>query len=145
MERERIVPQYILYTPGDITRYAALCRREIVPTGRHWVLFVLGRYAADQRSSLADLLPMLAAWQAEADVTALVPWATCAFGPRESECALGAAALGGHVRLGFENNLHMPDGRMARDNAEVIAGFVRLARALGHAISDAQGLRQMLA
>ena len=124
-----IVAQYILYGADDVERYSELRRRDVIPEGRHWVLFVLGRYTAGQRSSLADLLPMLAAWRAAGEITAGVPWSTCAFGPREIECSLGAAALGGHVRIGFENNLQLPDGRVARDNAELVSCFVEVRRA----------------
>ncbi len=143
--REEIVVQYILYDVADVERYGALRRRGLIPEGRHWVLFVLGRYAAGQRSSLADLLPMLAAWRVMDEVTADIAWATCAFGPREIECSLGAAALGGHVRIGFENNLLLPDGRTARDNAELIGCFAELAGRLGHSLADADQLRGLFA
>jgi uncharacterized protein (DUF849 family) len=139
--RERIIAQYILYSAEDVTRYVELRRRGIIPTGRHWVLFVLGRYASGQRSSLRDLLPFLAAWQADDDVTQGVRWAICAFGPREIECALGAASLGGDVRIGFENNLELPDGHNAHDNAELLTCFADIARQLGHPLADAALLR----
>ena len=141
--REQIVAQYILYGADDVERYSELRRRGVIPEGRHWVLFVLGRYTAGQRSSLADLLPMLAAWRAAGEITAGVPWSTCAFGPREIECSLGAAALGGHVRIGFENNLQLPDGRVARDNAELISCFVEVVGRLGHSFANADHLRSL--
>jgi uncharacterized protein (DUF849 family) len=143
--REEIVVQYILYGADDVDRYIALRRRGVIPGGRHWVLFVLGRYTPGQRSSLADLLPFLAAWREGAEVTAGIPWATCAFGPREIECSLGAAALGGHVRIGFENNLLLPDGRIARDNAELVGSFAELAGRLGRSLADADQLRGLFA
>jgi hypothetical protein len=40
----------------------------------------------------------------------------CSFGPREAACGIGAALLGGDVRVGFENNLALPDGSLAPDN-----------------------------
>jgi 3-keto-5-aminohexanoate cleavage enzyme len=141
--REEIVVQFILYGPDDVERYGDLRWRGVIPEGRHWVLFVLGRYTAGQRSSLADLLPMLSAWRAAGEATAGVPWANCAFGSREIECSLGAAALGGHVRIGFENNLQLPDSRIARDNAELIGCFAELAGQLGHSLADADQLRSL--
>jgi 3-keto-5-aminohexanoate cleavage enzyme len=143
--REHIVVQLILYDADDVRRYAELRRRAVIPEGRHWVLFVLGRYTPGQRSTLADLLPFVAAWQAAGAISAAVPWAICAFGPREIECGLGAAALGGHLRVGFENNVRLPDGRIARDNAELVACAADLARHLGHKIATAEGLREMFA
>lgn len=69
---------------------------------------------------------------------------TCAFGPREVECSIGAAALGEHVRIGFENNLHLPDGRIARDNAELVGCLADLVRRLGYSVADADWLRRLL-
>ena len=61
------------------------------------------------------MLPFLAAHDADC------PWALCAFGRREGACVLTAAGLGGHVRVGFENNLRLADGRLAASNAELVA------------------------
>lgn len=140
---EHVVIQYILYGPPDVTRYVELRRRGLIPSGRHWVLFVLGRYSAGQRSAPSDLLPFLEAWQRATDVTEDVRWSICAFGPREIECALTAAALGGNVRIGFENNLLLPDGRTALDNAELLCCFAGLADQLGHSLLDASMLRRL--
>jgi uncharacterized protein (DUF849 family) len=43
------------------------------------------------------------------------------FVPMQLSRALGAAhfLIGGHVWIGFEINLLLPDGRIARDNAEL--------------------------
>ena len=80
------------------------------------MLFVLGRYAAGQRSDPRDLLPFLNPLP-----DAGMHWSVCAFGPSESACVLTAAALGGHVRVGFENNLWLANGRLADDNAALVA------------------------
>jgi uncharacterized protein (DUF849 family) len=139
--REHIVTQYILYGTEDVARYVELRRRGLIPADRHWVLFVLGRYTPGQRSSPADLLPFLTAWHAAGGITQDVRWAICAFGPREIECALAAAALGGDVRIGFENNMALPDGRVARDNTELLTCFAGLGRRLGYRLADAERLR----
>jgi uncharacterized protein (DUF849 family) len=39
-----------------------------------------------------------------------------------------ALARGCDVRIGFEDTLHLPDGRVAHDNAELVAGAARLAK-----------------
>ncbi|MGI9201461.1 MAG: 3-keto-5-aminohexanoate cleavage protein, partial [Woeseiaceae bacterium] len=49
---------------------------------------------------------------------------TCCFGQNENEVMLAATKVGGHVRLGFENNLHLPDGTLAADNAALIRKFL---------------------
>ena len=143
--RQRVAAQYILYSAEDVARYCELRRRGIIPAGRHWVLFVLGRYAQGQRSAPADLLPFLQAWQQGAALTQAVPWAMCAFGAREADCAMAAALMGGHARIGFENNMLLPDGRSARDNAELVTTFAGAAATLGFTLADADALRALCA
>ena len=139
LAREHIAPHYILYSADEVTRLRDLCRRGIVPQSRPFALYVLGRYTAGQRSEPADLLPFLAAAASDA------LWSVCAFGPRESACIVAAAALGGHVRVGFENNLNLADGRVAPDNAALVAQAARAAPLVGRRIADADTARAMLA
>ena len=134
-----ILPQFIVYSAEDLERFDALIDRGVVPEGRHFLLFVLGRYTAGQTSAPSDLLPFLAANRREH------PWAVCAFGPRETACALAAATLGGHARVGFENNLHLPDGAVAPDNAALIAAAAAGAAAMGRPLADAAQARAMMA
>lgn len=135
---ERIIPQYILYAPDEIARYRELRARGVIPGARHFLLFVLGRYGGGD-SRPRDLLPFIAAHGDDPS-----PWAVCAFGRRENACALVAAALGGHARVGFENNLHLADGRPAPDNAALVAQVREGAAALGRGLADARAAREML-
>jgi uncharacterized protein (DUF849 family) len=137
--REGIAPQYILYTPEEVARLRDLVARGVVPDTRCSVLYVLGRYSAGQRSQPSDLLPFLAGDPLDC------PWSLCAFGAREIACATAAAALGGHVRVGFENNLHLPDGGIAADNATLVAAAAAGARAIGRPLADAGTARRIAA
>ena len=38
---------------------------------------------------------------------------------------------GRDIRVGFEDTLHLPDGRLARDNAELVAAAVEMVRRHG--------------
>ena len=137
----RTAIQYILYSADDVVRYRDLRARGVLPDTPHWVLFVLGRYSAGQRSDPTDLLPFLQAWSDGGQLTANVPWAMCAFGPREAECALTATLLGGHARLGFENNMALPDGSTAPDNAALATNLRRHLDALHRPLASAADLR----
>lgn len=103
---------------------------------------MLGRYSAGQTSSPADLLPYLQAWQ---EGGGRQPWAMCAFGAQEHRCAMAAAALGGHVRVGFENNLLLRDGSPAPDNAALVRQAAEGARMLGRPLASATELRERFA
>ena len=138
--RERIETQYILYDVADLERLDDLSGRGVIPERRPSRLYVLGRYAPRRPADPAELLPILAR-----DGGREAPWTVCAFGPRELACVTTAAALGGHVRVGFENNLHLPDGSLAGSNAALVAGVVNLAAAIGRAVGNAEALRADMA
>ncbi|WP_298962751.1 3-keto-5-aminohexanoate cleavage protein [uncultured Methylobacterium sp.] len=138
-----VLVQHILYDAGDVARFQGLVARGLIPLERASVLFVLGRYTAGQQSDPADLLPFLAAWNSGHHLD--LPWSLCAFGRREAACMVAAAALGGHARIGFENNLLRPDGSPATDNAGQIAGVAALLRALGLAIAEPEAARRLMA
>ncbi|WP_420349170.1 3-keto-5-aminohexanoate cleavage protein [Pelagibius sp.] len=138
-----ILPQYILYDAADVTRFAALRAAGVIPGSPAFLLFVLGRYTPGQRSQPADLLPFMAARQAAPEIADL-PWAVCAFGPKENACVTTAAALGGHARVGFENNLYRPDGALAADNADLVAAAAAAARIIGRPLADADAARRLM-
>ncbi|MDX1481703.1 MAG: 3-keto-5-aminohexanoate cleavage protein [Woeseiaceae bacterium] len=112
-------PQYILYSADDVARFDGLRRKGFFGDERPFCLLVLGRYASDLEGRLDELRAM----QEAADLDDF-PWAVCCFGRQEHAAALAAAAAGGHVRLGFENNLHLADGRIASDNAALVRQFL---------------------
>jgi 3-keto-5-aminohexanoate cleavage enzyme len=137
LRREKAMPQIILYTPEEASQLAALKARGLIPFDDIPVLYVLGRYSAGQRSSPGDLLPFLAP-----GLPRFRHWSVCAFGARETACVTAGALLGGHVRVGFENNLFMPDGSQARDNAELVAAAAAAMGACGLRPATAEDLRQ---
>lgn len=133
--------QYILYDASDVRRFIDLRERGILPGGHCAVLYVLGRYAADRRSVPRDLLPFLQAAHGCDDEWY---WSVCAFGPLESACALTAAGLGGHVRVGLENNSLLNDGSLAPDNAALVRQVSDGAAMMSRPVADASTARQML-
>lgn len=138
--RERVAIQYILYDVADLERLNDLRARGIVPRRDPFRLYVLGRHAGAKGGDPDDLLPFVTHEGGCND-----PWAVCAFGPKETACATVACAMGGHVRVGFENNLHLPDGAVANGNADLVAAAVNGARAVGRPVADAEALRSAMA
>ncbi|MBP0637168.1 MULTISPECIES: 3-keto-5-aminohexanoate cleavage protein [unclassified Cupriavidus] len=140
LARERVMTQVILYDAADVRRWHGLRARGLVPAGAWSLLYVLGRYSAGQVSSPHDLLPFLQV-AAESDDT--LPWAICAFGREENACVTAAAAFGGHVRVGFENNLLLRDGSRAPGNAALVAQAVQGGLTLGRPIAGAADARRI--
>lgn len=137
---EGIQPQYILYSADEVARFQDLVRRGVIPGERLFVLYVLGRYAKGQVSHPADLLPFL-----EVAGSMACHWGFCAFGPRDGATATMVAALGGHARVGFENNRWLNDGSRAPDNAALVAQASAAARLIGRPLASAADARAYLA
>jgi uncharacterized protein (DUF849 family) len=136
--------QHILYDRADLDRFADLARRGLIgeaETPR--LLFVLGRYAANQESAPDDLRPFFEGLDAHG-LRGRAVWSVCAFGRGETEALAAAIAAGGHVRVGFENSLWNADGRVARDNAERVTVIARIARKAGRPIADGDQARSIL-
>jgi uncharacterized protein (DUF849 family) len=136
LRRERVTPQLILYTPAEAVRLDEMRRRGDLPFENLPVLYVLGRYTVDQTSRPADLLPFLADGQPRHP-----HWMTCAFGRWETACVTAAALLGGHARVGLENNLLLPDGAVAASNAALVEATAGALAACGLKVADVDALR----
>ena len=136
LAKERVMTQVIVYDVTDLQRWQALRAQGVVPDAPWSLLFVLGRYSVGQTSEPRDLLPFVMAH------TGNEPWSMCAFGAGEHACATTAAALGGHVRVGFDNNLLLNNGQVAADNAALVRQVADSARVLGRSLCTAQQARE---
>lgn len=116
---ERIWPQYILYSAGDLRRFELMRSRGVFAEDHPSCLLVLGEYEEQQAGDPGELDALLSSVDCSR-----FPWSVCCFGPDELRAMLAAFGQGGHVRIGFENNLLLADGSMASDNAQLIAQFV---------------------
>jgi 3-keto-5-aminohexanoate cleavage enzyme len=52
--------------------------------------------------------------------------------------------LGGHIRVGMEDNVYARRGQLLQSNAEVVERVVRIARELNREIATPAQARQML-
>jgi 3-keto-5-aminohexanoate cleavage enzyme len=55
-------------------------------------------------------------------------WSVCGVAKQQFQAALCAAAMGGHIRVGLEDNIRMPDGRLAKGSWEQVEWAAKLAR-----------------
>lgn len=130
--------QIILYDDADVRHLVALKHRGVIPDRLRAALFVLGRYADPTPSEPRAILPFLNDFPSDMTFT------VCAFGPRETACALTAAGLGGHSRVGFENNLSLPSGDRAPDNAALVRSVADSLPAMGLSPAGPDAARRIL-
>ena len=65
-------------------------------------------------------------------------------GRYEFPLAMAAIIDGGHVRVGFEDNVYLSKGVLAKSNGELVAKVVRMAKELGREIATPAEARQIL-
>ncbi len=138
-----IWPQFILYTRAEAAQFDRLRREGYFGTREPFALVVLGRHPDSEEGSPAGLTRFL-----EATDHRDFPWAVCCSSPREAEVMCRAAELGGHLRIGFENNRFLPDGRRAESNSERVSQELRLiagTEASERPIASADWIRAHLA
>ena len=138
MYESGVAPQFIVHEPDDALRLMQWRRRGLLPFRPAFVLIVLGRYGDGSPGRPKDLLRFLNAIDPDDH------WMVCAFGRAEAACALTAATLGGHSRIGFENNILMADGSVAASNAELVARTTAGIAACGRRIATAQSARALI-
>lgn len=140
--------QHIFYAPEDFQIYKRLCLKPDGGVFRQAFLFVLGRYADGQIADPLELDPFLSALSAHGGggegPRAAPPWFVCAFGPAEHAAARRALAAGGHVRVGFENNLALASGAPAPNTAALIREAAEAASAFGRPVADPASAQRVL-
>jgi uncharacterized protein (DUF849 family) len=62
----------------------------------------------------------------------------------EFNLATLAILMGGHVRVGLEENIYVSKGVLAKSNAELVEKVVRIARELDREIATPDEARQIL-
>ena len=71
-------------------------------------------------------------------------WSAFGIGRMEYPMVAQAWLLGGHVRVGLEDNIYLSKGVLAKSNAELVAKARRMIEDLGGALASADEARKML-
>jgi len=115
VHRSGIWGQYILYSPEEVAKFETFRQQGVFGTDRPFALFVLGRYTNELTGD-----PNLLTEYLRQFTPGSFPWAVCCFGKSESDAMLLACKHGGHVRMGFENNIWLPNDELADNNVQLI-------------------------
>ncbi len=71
-------------------------------------------------------------------------WTVSTMGKDQILLAAMAIGMGGNIRIGTEDWPFIQDGKPAKDNAELIAKWVRIAKDMGREVADPSEARKML-
>lgn len=71
-------------------------------------------------------------------------WTVSGVGRFEFPMVTMGILMGGHVRVGFEDNVYLEKGVIAKSNGELVEKVVRIAKELGREIATPQEAREIL-
>ena len=71
-------------------------------------------------------------------------WSNIGIGRGYLPMAMMALMMGGHIRVGMEDNIYLDKGVMAKTNAELVERVVRIIRAYGRPIASPSEARKIL-
>jgi len=107
----------------------------------YWISFVMGMRRINRiymPYSLKLLMQLIDSLPSDSMFTVM------GVGNDELPATTQSILLGGHLRVGFEDNVYYKKGQLAKSNAEMVARAVRIARELGCEIATPAEAREML-
>jgi len=70
-------------------------------------------------------------------------WSVCGVAKQQFQAGLCAAAWGGHIRVGLEDNIRMPNGELAKGSWEQAQWAVNVAKVAGREIAQGEEARKI--
>ena len=130
------LPELEVFDSGDIHLARDLITEGVLPSPSLFQIVLGVKYGANASSAtlayLRSLLP--------ADAN----WAAFGTGRFEYPMLMQAWLLGGHVRVGLEDNVYLSKGVLAPDNAALVSKAVRLLKDMDAEIATPAQAREML-
>ena len=131
-----VKPEIEVFDSGMITTALRLLKQGLLTPPLHFD-FVLGVPGAAP-ATLKTLLHLVEILPSDAS------WSVAGIGAAELPLALHATLMGGHVRVGFEDNIFFRKGVLAESNAQLVERVARLSREVGREVASPAEARIML-
>ncbi|MCX8116784.1 MAG: 3-keto-5-aminohexanoate cleavage protein [Desulfobacterota bacterium] len=131
-----IKPELEVFEAGMVETCIRLMEKGLLKAPLHFqfVLGVIGGMSATAKSllHLSEIIPKGSTWS------------VIGIGQAQLPMAMMAMAMGGHVRVGLEDNIYYSKGRLARSNAELVERVVRISKEFGREIATPSEARILL-
>ena len=135
MQERGIKPEREVFDRGMIhTALKTAHKKGYLTEPIHWD-FVLG---VSTPATIPDLCYMVNA------IPAGSTWTATGLGKNAWHIAAATISMGGHVRVGFEDNLYLEKGVLAKSNGEMVEKAVKLAKILGREVATPAEAREIL-
>ncbi len=134
MQERGIKPECEVFDKGMIDLALKAAKKGHIKYPIHFD-FVLG---VQMTATVRDLVIM--ATSIPADST----WTATGIGKNAWGIAAATIAMGGHVRVGFEDNVYMSKGVLAKSNGEMVERVVQMAKLLNREVATPAEAREIL-
>jgi len=134
--QNNVLAELEIFDLGMMDTMDRFLSKKWIPNKFH-VDFVLGVAggAAGTISNLLTLVQRLSPGQT---------WAVAGIGRFQLPLALHAIAMGGHIRVGIEDNFYFRKGEMATSNAQLVARVVQLSKLAERPVASVKEARALL-
>lgn len=137
MLENNIKPEYECFEMGHLDTVLNMARKGQVPGAPMQFNFVLGVPGCTP-ATVQNLC-----WLVNS-IPSGSTWTATGIGRNAFTLAAPTIVMGGHVRVGFEDNLYLEKGVLAKSNGELVAKVVRMAKELGRDIATSEEARKIL-
>ena len=136
MQKNGVKPEFEIFDSGMLTALQRWIKKGIVsgPVHCDFVLGVPGAMAGNAESL------MFLRSQLPANAT----WTVAGIGSAQLPLGVMAIALGGHVRVGFEDNVYFRKGELASSNAQMVDRIARISREMERPVASPAEARAIL-
>lgn len=131
-----VKPEIEVFERGMVDTAATLAKKGLIKTPMHFD-FVLGVPGA-MPATVADLDHMVRS------IPAGSTWTVAGVGRHQFPMAAAAIIMGGHIRVGLEDNTYIEKGVLAKSNGQLVEKAARLAKELGREIATPDEARKIL-
>ena len=136
LQENGVMPELEIFDYGMMDTVDRFLERSLIPQRFHinFVLGVPGGMGGDLKNLIA-LKDRLNPGQT---------WSVAGTGRFQLPLSTHAVAMGGHVRVGIEDNIYYRKGEFAKSNAQLVERVVRIARELDRPVATAEEARNIL-
>ncbi len=137
MKENGVKPELEVYDPGGIYNTLLIRKQgDVFEEPMHWQC-VFGVAGGIAYTPLALCL-----------MTDIIPdghtWSVCGVGPNEFPACMQACTMGGHMRIGLEDNTRVPGGELAKGSWEQAEWAVKIAEIAERPVASPDEAREML-
>jgi len=136
MKEEGVKPEIEVFDVGMINNALTLVKKGLVEMPLHFD-FVMG-VPGGIPGTPKNLLHLVES------IPAGCTWSVAGIGRTELPLGVMAIILGGHVRVGFEDNVYYKKGEPCKTNAQLVARIARLAEEQGREVATPEEARVIL-